>query len=260
MMMNNNHTFAICAYKESNYLEDCIKSLLNQTIKTNIIISTSTPNEHIKKLAEKYNIKLHINTGKSGIGEDWNFAVSCVDTKYVTIAHQDDIYEPKYVEEILNNITDDTVIAFTDYGELRSGEKINKSKLLKIKRIMLFPLKIFKSSKFIRKLSLAFGNSICCPSVTLNIEKVGKPPFKIGLKSNLDWDTWFEYTKIKGEFIYISKILMYHRIHEESTTSSTIENNIRQEEDYIMYRKFWPKWVANILIRHYTKSINSNKL
>ena len=35
-----NHTFAICAYKESQYLEECIKSLQNQTVKSNIIMAT----------------------------------------------------------------------------------------------------------------------------------------------------------------------------------------------------------------------------
>ena len=44
----NDHTFAICAYKESPYLEECIKSLKNQTIKSNILIATSTPTDYIK--------------------------------------------------------------------------------------------------------------------------------------------------------------------------------------------------------------------
>ena len=52
----NNHTFVICAYKKSEFLEDCIQSLMNQTVKTNIIISTSTPNSYINDMAEKYKI------------------------------------------------------------------------------------------------------------------------------------------------------------------------------------------------------------
>ena len=52
----NDHTFAICAYKESPYLEECIKSLKNQTIKSNILIATSTPNDYIKGIADKYAI------------------------------------------------------------------------------------------------------------------------------------------------------------------------------------------------------------
>ena len=44
------HTFVICAYKESKYLEELIKSLKAQTVKSNVIMSTSTPNEYIKKM------------------------------------------------------------------------------------------------------------------------------------------------------------------------------------------------------------------
>ena len=50
------HTFVICAYKESQYLEECIVSLINQETETNILISTSTPNDYIEELANKYNI------------------------------------------------------------------------------------------------------------------------------------------------------------------------------------------------------------
>ena len=75
MTKRNDHTFAICAYKESPYLEECILSLKNQTVKSNIIMATSTPNEWIQGLAEKYEIPLYINTGEGGIAQDWNFAL-----------------------------------------------------------------------------------------------------------------------------------------------------------------------------------------
>ena len=58
-----NHTFVICAYKESPYLEECIQSLMNQRIKSNVIITTSTPNVYIERLAEKYQIPVKINNG-----------------------------------------------------------------------------------------------------------------------------------------------------------------------------------------------------
>ena len=51
------HTFVVLAYKESDLLEECIKSVLNQTIKTNVVIATSTPNDFITKLAKKYNLE-----------------------------------------------------------------------------------------------------------------------------------------------------------------------------------------------------------
>ena len=48
MTKRNDHTFAICAYKESPYLESCIKSVLNQSVKTKVAISTGTPNDYIR--------------------------------------------------------------------------------------------------------------------------------------------------------------------------------------------------------------------
>ena len=129
-----NHTFVVTAYKESKYLEECIKSLKNQTVKSNIIMSTSTPNEYINKLAEKYGIELYINTGERGIGQDWNYGISNVKTDYVTVAHQDDIYKENYLEQIVNYLEKgkDFVIAFTDYREIKNGEEIPLTKNLKM--------------------------------------------------------------------------------------------------------------------------------
>ena len=90
---NPTHTFVVCAYKESPYLEKCIQSVLKQSEKSSVVISTGTPNDYIKEIAKKYELPMYVNTGKTSIADDWNFAVSCVDTDLVTLAHQDDIYE-----------------------------------------------------------------------------------------------------------------------------------------------------------------------
>ena len=52
------HTFVVLAYKESAFLEDCIKSVTSQTYPSKIILATTTPNSFIKKLAKKYNLSL----------------------------------------------------------------------------------------------------------------------------------------------------------------------------------------------------------
>ena len=85
------HTFVICAYKESKYLKNCIRSLENQTMKSRILIATSTDNAYIREIAKQYRIPLFVNDAPSGIATDWNFAYRLADTKLVTIAHQDDI-------------------------------------------------------------------------------------------------------------------------------------------------------------------------
>ena len=257
-----NHTFVVTAYKESKYLEECIKSLQNQTIKSNIIMSTSTPNEFINNLSKKYGIELYINTGEKGIGQDWNFGISNVKTDYVTVAHQDDIYKENYLEEIVNYLEKgkDFVIAFTDYREIKNGEEIPLTKNLKIKKILLFPLRFFKKSKFIKRRVLSLGSPIYCPSVTVNKKITGENPYKTELKCDLDWDTWDKMTKYKGKFLYIPKELMCHRIHEESETSNLIENNIRLEEDLLMLKRYWPNPIAKFIMKFYKKAVKTNEM
>ena len=90
--MNRNHydkseyTFALCAYGESLYLEECILSLMNQSIPVGIIVVTSTPNRNIEAWADKYHLKYYVNEGAGGIAEDWNFGYHKAPGKIVTLA------------------------------------------------------------------------------------------------------------------------------------------------------------------------------
>ena len=53
---------------------------------------------------------------------------------------------------------------------------------------------------------------------------------------------------------------MSHRSHEESATTAMIHDNARVEEKYVMGGKFWPKAIAKLINKFYTKSEKSNEL
>ena len=260
----DSHTFVICAYEKSPYLEECICSLLAQADKEKIRIATSTPNDHIKSLAEKYGLTLYINRGEKGLAGDWNFACQCASTPLVTLAHQDDRYYKNYTEDVLAalNICSHPLLAFSDYHELREGKTVSSNRLLKIKRLMLLPMRVplFWRSRFVRRRILSLGNAICCPSVTLVKENLPDFSFKNNMKSNIDWQAWEEISRKKGEFAYVSVPCMAHRIHEESTTSDLLEVNGRQAEDLEVLRRFWPGWMARIIEFFYRGSEKSNEL
>ena len=262
--MMKNHTFVICAYKESPFLEECILSLKNQSIESYIIMITSTPSLYISQLAEKYEIPLYINKGEKGIVQDWNFGYAKCTTPYVTIAHQDDIYFEKYAEKAIFMLENSQrpLIFFSNYGEIRAGRLVEKSKLLCIKRILLSPLKIKKmqSIKFVRRCSLSLGSCICCPSVTFAVRNLPSPVFTVNFRSNEDWEAWEKLSKLKGDFLYCSQMLMGHRIHDESETSIIIKDNARSKEDYEMFCKFWPKYIARYLVKLYAKSEKFNEI
>lgn len=263
-MQTINHTYAICAYKESKYLEECIISLKNQSIPSEIFLATSTPNERIFHLAEYYSLPLYINKNGGGIVQDWNYALDHVKTKYATIAHQDDIYESEYTKMILERMERSLkpLIAFTDYYELRNEEKIYNTLMLRIKKLMLLPMRIetFSHSKIIRRRMLSIGDPICCPSVTYCMKYLEMPIFQSGFRSCEDWQAWEHISKLEGDFLYIPYPLMGHRIHQESETTAIIKDRKRVEENYKMYCKFWPKWIAKCINYIYTLSEHFNQL
>ena len=256
------HTFVVLAYKKSEHLELCIKSVLNQTYKSDVVIATSTPNKYIEKLAKKYNLKIKVNKEKKGIAHDFNFAVKCVNSGVVTIAHQDDIYGKDYSYNIMKQYKKypKSSILFTDYYEIKNHKKEFSNVNLFIKRILLLPIRIktLSSNKFLKRQILRFGNSICCPAVSFVRKNIPDNVFICNLKCNVDWYTWELLSRQKGNFIYISKKLMGHRIDEATTTTKIINEGIRTKEDLEILTKFWPKSIAKIINRVYKQSEKNN--
>lgn len=256
------HAFVVCAYGESPYLEACVRSLVVQDGEPKILLATSTSNDAIRSIAAKYDLPLLVRDGKSGIADDWNFAISCAETDLVTVAHQDDVYERDYSRRLLAAYENspDLLIYFTNYGELRDDGPVDSNELLRIKRAMLFPLKDGRlmRSKLVRRRILSCGSAICCPSVSFNLKRLAQPIFETSMKCDLDWQAWECISKQKGSFYYDSKILMYHRIHEQSETTHLIGDNTRSREDLEMLNKFWPSGIARLINRAYSKSQKSN--
>lgn len=257
------HTFVICAYGECRYLEQCVDSLMKQSVQSTVIMITSTPNAFIYSVAQKNKIPLFINEGERGITQDWNYAISKVKTTYVTIAHQDDIYEPDYAITLYQQMIScpRPIIGFTDYSEIHDEKKSTDSKLIKIKKILLLPLKLkaFQRSRFIRRRSLSFGCPICCPSVMYCLSNLEQPIFNNRFTCCEDWEAWEKLSKEKGSFVYVPQPLMSHRIHKDATTTKTVNSTGRAAEDYEMFRKFWPAGLAKTLVRRYSEAEQYNK-
>lgn len=259
------HTFAILAYKESPYLEDCIKSVMAQTVKGKVIICTSTPNEHIEGLAKRYGVPILINENYRGIGADWNFAYGQAKTPLVTLVHQDDIYERTFLEKTLEQLSSagSPLIAFTDYYEIQGSRIVTHEDFinLRIKKIMLSPLRIGKiqSVRWIRRRMLSLADPVCCPSVTYVKENLPYKLFDEDLSGSVDWAAWEMISRRDGDFVYIPEMLMGHRMYTGSSTLELIRSGRRKKEDYEVLRRFWPDPIAKAINEIYSQSQRKRK-
>lgn len=258
---DTNHTFAVCAYKDSPYLEESIRSLTEQEVPTNIILCTSTPSPYIEELAAKYEIPVYVREGKSDIQDDWNFAYDTAKTQFVTIAHQDDIYGSEYTKVLLENIRKypDMSMFFCSYDAIKGRTTESKERSSMVKRLLCIPVSFTAVAhwKWIKKSCLCMGNSISCPMITYNKNLVGNTIFQSKLKYALDWEMNLKIACMPGRFVYEKRPLGYYRIHEGATSKEFILNHKKEQEDIEMFRHFWPMWLVKLIMVFYKKSYSA---
>ncbi len=251
-------TFIICAYGQCEYLEEAIESLEAQTVKgMTIRISTSTPNEYIKKIAEKHGIEIRVNP-EGGQIKDYNFAMKQSDTDILMLMHQDEVILPEFVEESLNglNSVKRPIISFTDYIEMHNDVvDTEASKMVKIKRMLLGPAKWrwLLTTKFGKRLIQRMGCPITHPSVVCVKKEMPDVCFREEFKASMDWDLWERLSKQDGAFVYVNKVLLHHRMNDENQTVKLLKTtNVRYEEEYDIFQRFWPKSIAKLIMHYYS--------
>ncbi len=245
------HVFVIPAYKDSPYLEECILSLKNQQVSSNIILTTATPSAYIKNMAEKYGLPYFINEEPPSISGDWNFALRKANAKFVTLAHQDDIYDKKFLATMVAamNRNSDSLLGFTDYYEIAGDAVTGNSLNLIVKRLLLLPFYISQNirNRFLKRSVLSIGNPICCPSVTINTQLLPGFQFSGRYACALDWQAWLEAAEKKGSFVFINQKLLTHRIHKASETTHQIVNGRRLQEEKEILQRIWGKPVGSFI-------------
>lgn len=262
-MRPGDHCFAVPAYGESPHLQACLQSLDRQTTKTRVVVATSTPNHHIRELAQRYRVPVHVNPQSGGIGSDWNFAMQVADAPWVTLAHQDDTYLPEFAGRTLEALSrrPDAVLAFSGYGEIENERLRPTSTLLRIKQALLelgFLGTSHASSRFSKTNALRFGCAIPCPSVTLNTTSGLR--FCTDLKVDLDWAAWLDLARKPGTFVYLRECLMLHRVHADSETSAAIDAGDRLAEDETLLKTLWPDVIARAIVASYRFAYQSNRV
>ncbi len=241
------HTFVILAYNISDDLEECIKSVINQSVKSNIVIATSTPNDYIIDLASEYSLGVMVNKAKSNKGRDYNFAIKSFDTELVTIAHQDDLYDRNYTKEIKKcyKKNKDATIIFTDNYEIHGDKKIKKSKKLFWIRYYLFPLRfsLFQNKKFFKLRSLRRDKYICTSSITFVKKNIDVDIFPTNLKYDNDWQGLIDLAKKNTKFVYLKEKLVGYRVEEKE------ENKAKDKEDEKILRCMYPNWYYEKIVK-----------
>ena len=161
------HSFAVCAYGDSPYLEACLRSLVRQSVPSERLLCTATPSAFLKDLAKKYGFRYCVREGKPGIGADWNFALSQAEGSFVTLAHQDDVYGAHYTEELLRAVKRYPNLALftSDARILKNGVIQRRSKAECVKKLLRFACLFSKARR-------RASASACASEIPLSVRVV----------------------------------------------------------------------------------------
>ena len=252
------HTFAVLAYGESPYLEACLRSLKQQTAGSEVLICTSTPGEYLDRLSLKYGFPLRVRNGEPGIGRDWNFAMSEASGKYVTLAHQDDIYLRDYAETVLEaaKAHPDMALFTSASVTLKNGELKEWGLEETVKKLLRTPLRFTPLTAFpaVKRAVFLFGNPVICPSVTYRKDICGEKPFSEDLKFVLDWELLSRLAGEKGVWVCSERPKMIYRVHGDAATAACIRDHVREAEEDMMFRRMWPEPAAALIQKFYRRS------
>ncbi len=241
------HTFVILAYHESDNLEECIKSILKQSTKSIVLIATSTPNDYIMDLASYYGIGVMVNNEESNKGNDYNFAISIANTKLVTIAHQDDLYNRNYTKEVVKSYrkNKNASIIFTDNYEIKDDKMIFKNKRLFRKRYYLYPLSInkFQNNKYFKMRCLKKEKFICTSSITFIKKNLPDNLFPIDYTYDNDWKGLIKLVTLPYKFVFIKEKLVGYRIDDIK------ENDDKIREDEMILKDNYPLWYYEKILK-----------
>lgn len=218
-MFSQKISVAMCTYNGELFIEEQLRSIINQTQSVNEIIicddystdnTLAIANQILKESSLEYEI--FVNEQQLGVLRNFEKAIGMCTGDIVFLCDQDDIWETDKVEHMAKAFTEDVVYVFSD------GILINQKDAVISKSL----LKSFNYSFDANNLVDLFARKQQYPNgCLLAIKKdfFGSiQPFKDST-CGLYHDTWLGITSVLfGKSVFVNKKLIQYRIHMNSTT------------------------------------------
>jgi len=253
--INKKPLVSICipTYNGEKYIEETIKSALNQSYKNiEIIITDDCSKDKTLDICNSFKdkrIKIFKNSKNLGLVGNWKECVNKASSKWIKFLFQDDLIEPNCVEIMIdaalsNNVNfimcdreyifeegvDDHAIRF--YSNLpKTGNLFNKdTKYTPEETSKIIAPYIFKN---------CLGEP---PTILMNKDFYKENDFPNNYFQLIDYI--FALNKIlKDEFVFVSKKLLKFRVHNDSTSkkNNTVDPKNPDAFNKFLYIKYYEK-------------------
>lgn len=222
-------TVAIPVFNGARFLDRTIESLLAQTHRELTIVclddGSTDKSVEIARSFRDERLSVICNETRLGLAGNWNAAFANAKTPYLVIAHQDDVYEPPFVE-IAAQLLDEHPRAFAAHTRatyIDEHGKAIESAASQFKDRFWPADEPYEREPRQEMRALHDGNYIICPSAMYRMGAVREiGPFNENYRFVTDWEYWLRGLHQGFTIVGTHARLVQWRRHEDSTT--------RQEE------------------------------
>jgi GT2 family glycosyltransferase len=237
---------AVPIYNGAPFLARTIRSLLEQSVAPDQIacIDDASTDESAALVGafDDRSIRLIRNPTQLGLARNWNRALDLArDFDFLTIAHQDDIYETDYLEKVTTALRNhpSAFIAHTKASVIDEKDRFVTLSATRYKD-KFWPKDPLVERPVEEELGLLIrGDYIFCPSVTFRssaIDAVGR--FDEDFEFVPDWDFWLRGLLQGFTIVGVNEKLIRYRAHPQSATAVAEKTFRRYREEIEIVNRF----------------------
>ena len=214
------------SYNSSEFIEETIKSVLDQTFQDwEWLITDDKSSDNTAEIIKKYNdprIKLQVLEQNGGAGNARNKSLERAVGRYIAFLDSDDLWYPEYLETMIGFMEEKKVeLAYCSYS--RCDEYTMEP-----------ILKDFKADTVVTFSNLLETCRLAPVSTIYDTKRVGKFLFPIKSKRE-DHVMWLNLLKVIPKGYPVEKTLAKYRMREGSVSRK--KKNIIKDQ-YLVYREF----------------------
>ncbi|MBR3201003.1 MAG: glycosyltransferase [Mogibacterium sp.] len=212
--MNSSVSVAMAVYNGEHFIRQQIDSILVQLNENDeLVISYDNSNDNTLEIIREYesecpNVKVVLNSDPGVFGNFEN-AISHCSKDYIFISDQDDIWDPRKIETVVE--------CFRKTGAdmvIHSGKHIDKNnEIISESFFALYNI----GNNLIRNFAKP-RYSGCCTAFTKEFKRVILPiPRDVGA-----YDHWLGMTgEVLGKLVFLDEDLIMHRLHDYNVTPTS---------------------------------------
>lgn len=213
----------IVVYNGAKYLEDALRSVLNQTYKNiELIVIDGNSTDGTQGILKKYNnqIDYWISEPDSGQSSAFNKGFSLCNGGLLTWLNSDELYIPDAIEKVVNTYNKNERYSWFTAGVVFTDKELNIIKMRKGEgggRLLknLGVLNVYGSSTF-------FTKDLFYRAGGMNED----------LHFTMDTDLWWRFSNMGESFCRVKNYLCLYRLHEGSKTANYVVTGQKRKPEH----------------------------